>query len=339
MAECFDSFLSFRDRCDAQVPTSGQYTDQLGLHRTEIEKYMQLPYASAEAFFDEMFGAALNDVVAKINAKFMPKFKAPSIIDADRLGHILDNIQTETDSTGKMRGIEIEILNESAPLRLNISELSLFVDLSMTVPVYVYDLQQNKLIDTISITTVANENTTIYPLRSYRVNRRTMNIAFIYDVSLLDQYKTQLEGRGCGTCNPYNKYTRVNSWVNARGIEFNSSDTKIVENASSSSFTAGMSLVYSLTCNHRDWICDHQAVLALALNHKTVSTILNYGYMNSDRKNMKTIEDVEKLKKRIDFHEFHYLEIMDNVLRVMKPPKDKICFECNDRVKVVQTFG
>lgn len=331
--ECFDNIISFRDKCDNTPPTSGLYTDTLGLHRAEIEKYIQPPYPTAELFFNDMVKAAVQDMAAKINAKFMPQYKSTSIVEGGRIGQTFDNMQTYPAELNKMRGVEVEICNDGSPFVFYLSELSLFVDMSTTVNVLVYDMLQNKLIDTIEVETVANQITTVNPHRKYKANRKKLNLAFIYDVSVLDQYYTLLQSDSCGSCQTAKTYTRMNGWVNSRGIQFNDSDPKILSNATSLSHTAGLSLVYSVGCDHEQWICQNVNGLALAINHKTCSSILDYALKNSNRQNTKTLFDRPVLEQRIKDHEFNYLQIMDNVLTYMKPPNDIVCFECNRVVK------
>lgn len=339
MADCFQNIVSFKNRCNAVEPKSGIYTDILGLHKSEIEAYIQAPYNSAEDFFADMYEAAIKDIETKIHSKFMPKYKAKSILSNERIGLLHDNMQTNDSEVGKLRGVEIEVCNENSPLDFTVSELSLFVDMSTTVSVFVYDLLQNKLIDTITVDTVANELTTVYPHKTYKATRNKLNIAFIYDVSVLDQYQVNVNNYGCSSCTIQRTYSRANGWINTRGVEFNSLDTKILSNVNPISHTAGLSIVYSLNCNQRDWICSQIGSLAMPLAHKICSTILNYGLLNSNRKNNKTISDRDTIDERIKQHEFNYTQGMDNIIMNMRPPTDKLCFECYERVKFVDTFG
>src|SRR6185369_7861854 len=95
-----------------------------------------------------------------------PKFKASSLLDDSRIGHFNDNLKMIAGD-GNLKGINIDLCNSESFLNLFISEMSLQVDKTGDVNILVYDLIQNKLLDTLTIACVANEVSTIYPAKEY----------------------------------------------------------------------------------------------------------------------------------------------------------------------------
>lgn len=335
MSTCFDNIISFRGKCTDTTPTSGLWTDQIGLHKAEMEKYFTFPYESVDNFFDDQFNMALNDIKTQINSSFLPKYRSTSIIANARLGYTLDNMTLKTGSTNKYRGIEIETRAGNSNVEVFISELSLFLDTTGTVTIKVYDLNQNLMIDSFTVDAIANKIITVYPAKTYQTSRRKLNLAFVYDTTLYDSFETRISETSCGGCGHNSVYTAVNPYVNSRAIEIDSASDFILSSITNLSDTAGMGLIYSVNCNHKDWICSASNLLATPLLYKTAYNIVNYGLLASSRQNAKVNENTDKLKERIAYYDFKYLESMKDILQNMQPPKDPLCFECNDRIKTV----
>lgn len=338
MATCFDNIISFKGKCDDTTPTSGLWLDQIGLHKTEIEQYLQEPYSNADQFFDDIKSYAITYIKNKVYSNFTNRYKATSIVNEGRIGHVLDNMTSYAATLNTMRGVNLELCNHVSPLEIFISEVSLFIDVTATVTVQVWDLNQNKQLDTFTISTTANQISTAYPALRYTSNREKLNIALIYDVTLYDQYAYSLSGGGCASCRPNSGYTTLNNWVRARAVEYTTAEDKTMANATGINHTGGMSLVYSVNCNHQDWLCAHSRLLAPAILNKTAAMILDYGLKSSQRQTSRNLAVPELIQKRIDAYEFAYRETMDMILKNILPPNDPVCYDCNNRIKSVMTL-
>lgn len=328
---CFENVISYRGGCESSTPTSGLYLDQVGMHKSEIEKYIQAPYTNTEDLFNDMLNISIEELTKSIYQNFLPVYRPTSIISNARLGQINDNMILEDGDAGILGGVEFELCNHVSPIEFYLSEFSLFVDTTATVTVQVWDLQQNKMIDSFNVDTVANQISTVYLNKTYRANRKKLNLAFVYDTSLISSYQTQL-GTSCGSCNP-NTYYRHNAYLNARGASIASASDKILSNITSASHTYGISFIYSVNCNHQDWVCSVSNLLAMPILYKTAYNILNYGLNASTRQNSQTLGNREALNERLKQYDFNYTQQLNKLLTHMAPPKDPVCYECNDRIR------
>lgn len=337
MPTCFDNIVSFRGKCDATAPTSGLYTDQIGLHRKEVEQYFSTPYQSAEQFFDDQLNMSITEVQNSVYTAFLPRYRSTSIIDNSRIGHTVENLLTKTGSANKYRGIEVVVYSHLSAVDFHLSEFSLFIDTTATVTIKVYDLNQGLQIDSFTVSAVANQISTYYPAKTYTANRQKLNLAFVYDTSLYDSYQTQIIETGCSSCRSNAPYHSINNYISARAIEVSGSDSFVPENITNIDHTAGIRLVYSLNCNHKEWLCSASNLLAVCLLYKTAFNIVQYGLNATDRENHRTISqgEREKMKERCEYYDYKFRETLKQVLNNMQPPKDGICYICNNRVKSV----
>lgn len=327
---CFDDIIALRGACTEVTPKSGYYLDDIDLYRGEIEKFIQKPYNDVDSFVTDKILFATKAVQSVMYTEYQHLYLSRSILDGQRIGYTNDNMQLQTGSSN-LRGIEIELCNESSFVDFYVSEISLFIDTAGARNIYVYDLLQNKLLDTITITTVANNITTVYPHKTYKSDRKKLNLFIGYDSTNINSYLTSFSTDGCFTCKS-NGYK--NAWVSVNGAEYTAAESKIASNATPISHTSGISIQYSLKCNHEDWLCNQMGVLALPVLYRTAADIMNYALNTTERFNSKTNLDFEELKNKRDFYDSKYHETLRGALSRMLLPSDRTCFICNDRARV-----
>lgn len=333
MASCFDNLIGLKGVCNYDTPTSGLTLDQIGLHKHEIEKYIEKPYNNVSDFYTDYLNISINEVTLKIFNHFAHKYRSQSIIKNGRIGLPQKNMQTNSSIAGYNGGLEVNVSNYDSPIEFYLSEFSLFIDLTTTVTVNVYDAFQNSVIDTFNIETTANKISTVYLNKTYKSNRKKMQLVFLYDISVADSYQVSASSN-CATCSSIN-YTKMNSYVTTRGVKIPSSNSVIDQNLVGVGHTNGISLVYSINCAHAEWMCSAGNLIARPLLYCLSKNILTYGLNSSGRNNSKTIEDSKKLQARIDLAVFEFDQAMNNILNNMAVPNDKVCFYCNSRIKSV----
>jgi hypothetical protein len=331
---CFTNCISYKGSCGSTVPTSGLYTDQIGLHKTEIEQYLQAPYQNADEMFNDFLNISIEEMKNDIYTKFSPTYKAKSIIDSARLGMVQDNMTLKPGSAGVLGGIEIEICKHNSPLEIFISQVSLFCDTTGTITVNVWDLKQDLIISTFNVDAVANQVITAYPAINIKANNKSMHLLFAYDTSTVDSYETILVPSSCGSCTT-NRYYKQNWVVKARGVTVINALPKIESSINFTNHTSGLSLVYSVNCAHEDWICNSNRLFALPIMYKTVANILQYGLFSTDRMNDKTLVDRDKIQQRINICLGNYSQKMNDITERISPPNDPICYACNSPIKFV----
>lgn len=216
-----------------------------------------------------------------------------------------------------------------------VSSLSLQVNFNGVVPVFVYDLFQNKLLDTINITAVSGEVVTVYPNKTYRSVRKELDLIFVYDATAFSSVKTTVTEGGCKSCGDGGSMVYLNQYLSTRSISILAADAKIEDNLTASGDTGGLSLVYSIQCNYEEWLCAISNSVALPILFKTAYEIMDYAINNSFRLNTATTINIDTMKLRRDEYTTRYKEAMDTLLQNIKLPNDEKCFECRQKSKHV----
>lgn len=327
-SDCFDDVVSMRGTCDNQRPTSGIYLDAYGMSLLEVNKYISEDYQSGEDLFKEKRTAAIQIIESMVMTAMHPKIKGKTLIENYKVGFTNDNLQLIAAS-GPNKGLNIKIENPSSFLTFFISSLSLQIEYTGDVDVYVADLRQGKIIETFSVTASPKEIITIYPQYSLAVNKGTTDLIVFYDTTGKPSYKTTVNSSGCSGCQPYNR----NGMVSVKAFTMADSVQKIASNLQPSDDTGGLSINYSLSCDYRAWLCSTSNLFALPIAYKTIAEILDYAlYSFTERINTANVVGSEKIEKRKVEYEFKFREAMERSVRAMRV-SDHTCFECNSVVQ------
>lgn len=318
---CFDNILALREYCDAVEPT-GYYLDDFGITKDEIESLVNKEYDNAKDFVDKKIAFCTDLVVSEVVSHFR-HVEAKTLIQSHRVGIFNKNLVALAG--GNMRGIHLHVDNVDNFLEVNIAELSLLTDFNGTIAVSVYDLTQAKLLDTYSLTAVAGQASTVYPQKLYKTLKSGADLFFGYDTTGINSYKTTIRsGLCCG------KTTCSNSIVTTKGAELVA--PYVNQNLTALTDTAGMSILYSVSCDHKSWLCAYLKQLALVIGYKVSAETMLYGTSVSERNNNKTFNR-DVLQNRFDFYEMKYRESLDNILKNISIPTDNICFSCKTPVR------
>lgn len=318
---CFTDLIAVRGLCDPVTPSSGFYTDAVGLSLRDMEAFMTADFTTVRQYFDSRLEYAIAETSQQVHSFFQNKYKAISLVDSHRLG--IHNASLTSITGGDYRGINMEFSQSDSYFQFYVSELSLYLYHTGTVNILVYDLYQDKLIDTIPVEAVSGKIVTVYPHKFYRSEMQPMNLFFGYDSDGINSSKTSIKsGLCCGkiACN--------NSYMTAKGAVVSGAFVK--DNVEGISDTAGLSLVYSLSCDHKSWLCSHAGELVLPIIHKLAEVMVSDALLNSGGEratNSHTI-NVDVLEKRYNFYRSNYTELMNGVMANMLLPRSR-CFQCN----------
>jgi hypothetical protein len=328
--DCFDDVISLRGACGNQRPTSGIYLDAYGMSLLEINKYISEDYESGEDLFKEKRTAAIQIIESMVLTAMHPKIKAKTLIENYKVGFSNDNLQVIAPS-GPNKGLNIKIENTSSFLTLFMSQISLQLNYTGDVDIYLADLRQSKIIETFQVATSPQEITTIYPQYSLPIEKGTTDLILFYDTTGRPSYKTTVNSSGCSGCQPFNR----NGMVSVKAFTLADAVQKIASNLQTSEDTGGLSINYSLSCDYRAWLCSTSNLFAMPIAYKTIVEILDYAINSyTERINNATIVDREQLEKRKVEWEFKFREALDRSVRAMNV-KDHTCFECNSIIQNV----
>lgn len=319
---CFDNIVTLKELCTETDPVSGIYLNDVGITKKFIESVITSDYTDTEAFVTSKVNHALRVVQNSIHSKYGNKINSSSLLTDHRLGFTQSNMVEVAG--GGWKGIKLALNNSSNYITLNLSSVSLQVNHNGTIPVLIYDLYQNKLLDTVSVTAVSGEIVTVYPHKKIESDGRPLNLFIGYNAAGINSITTYLRKDQCcgiSCC--------TTSYLTAQGVT-NSTGTFIDEDTTPINHTGGVSIVYSLNCNSFSWMCSYAQVLALPIAYKAASEIYQHGIQNAlnSRSSNNVNLNPDEMKATKDFYELQFREQLDSILQNMNLPKDSVCFQC-----------
>lgn len=334
MHPCFDGIISWKGGCES--PT-GLLLDNV-VRASEVEQFITADYSNINELIEEKLDFAIRNVVNECIAKYQYAIIPRTVIENQRIGFFAENQTLKAAIPNKYAGVELECANTLSYFELYVSEISLYVNYTGDVRVYVIDTMTGEELDTITVAAVAGVPSTTYVGKGYPSNKRKRRIAFVYDADSIQSYLTNTIGDGCFSCTG-GRYA-VGQYINGRSIQYPSSGAGILANITTLNHTAGVSVNYNLRCDNESWLCAHRNALALPILYRTAEELLFFAVemAKSERLNSKVSIDRESLERRhMKAHE-DYASQMGLVLKNIVPPNDGVCFVCRQTSKYVTTL-
>jgi len=318
---CFDHLISVRGLCAAPAKTPVMYMDDVFVTKRDMEAFMTSEYSSAEDYFNQRYAFAVKELETLIYNHFNDQFKATSLVDDHRLGIYGNSIATEAGS-GFM-GIQLEFNPSDLYYKFEISEVSLRISATQDVVVKAYDLRQNKELASLTVSSVSGEVVTDYLNELFYSSKNPMNLFIGYDATGIDSVKTPIKsGLCCG------KKSCFNSYLTAKGVSVTGDFYD--GNLTTLDHTAGLSIVYSIACDHSKWLCAYANSVALSLCYKTAEIMISDALLNTggERSTNNHTVGIDELQTRYEFYRSKFNNSYTNLLSNMRLPANK-CFHCN----------
>jgi len=205
------------------------------------------------------------------------------------------------------------------------------------VPILVFDMTTLQLIDTITYTAGGIE---YYFGKEYFAKRRKLDLAFVYE-STMNTVKFITKKGACYDCGGKIREAHICPFVNAIGINLTTDGVSVLS-SSTSKYTTGMSLNYSVNCDRQGWLCSVGNQMSLALAYATAVEIYNYALTVSPNQRVNTSVYVNKGVKNYDgiitardIAAEQYNAELTALLQGIRLPDDNHCFDCRKNIKYV----
>lgn len=326
MNACFDNIVSLREYCTEETSVSDIYLNDIGLNKDQIEQLITGDYATVKSLVENTISMSIKEITAEIYGHFSNRIQTASAIESGIVG-VPPSSSYTTVTGGDYRGIYLSLKNGANYLNFELAAVSLFLDHSGVVNVLVYDLDQNKLLETIPVTAVAGQIVEVYPNSIYESGMKSLNLWIGYDATAIDSYKTLTRSSVC--CGNYGRKT---TYLQANGTSL--TGDFITANLEYLQDTAGVGVRYSIWCDSYAWMCTYARLLALPIAYKTASELYRRGLMVSPntRTNNSTTTNTDLLTANFNWHESKYRESMDRILKNIHLPSTSVCFQCKSPV-------
>ena len=332
---CESTLLGLR-YCAEPAPITGVYIDDIGITESLIGQFITDQHNTSQGLFAMARSNAWRKIQAQIMGYMQPYMKADSLQEGRRVGQLTTNASNTQApvGAGKYVGIRLKIDPQTTTfLKTFISDLTLFIDSSNTnVPVLVFDIQKQKLIETI---TYAEGSTEQYIARTYLSKRQKQDIAIVYE-STMAAARTLPKYGSCTDCGGHVKFVNICPFVQATGVQLDWNGT-VLSNVTNKSNTGGVTLNYNVSCDRDSWLCSIGNMMVMPLAYATAVELYDYALTISPEQRVNTAItlNAEQMVQARDISATKYNEQMTAVLKQMRVPDDRYCFYCSNNHKYV----
>jgi hypothetical protein len=295
---CFEGLIAIDGTCGEDSPSSGIFLKKLGVTRSELSQYLTKEYSTPDLLFKDKLDTAILNICNAVHNYFSPRYKAFSILENRRAGIFQNNLQMINGETGRMKGISFRLDNRDSFLDLNIPSLSIQLNHTGEIKIKIIDLIQAIVLDTIKIDAVENEIITTQINKIIPSDRKYLNCFIGYESAGIQSNKTDLQlSNSCAGCT---SNIISNSYMTVRAVTIGTAEQKIDSNLVEASDTGGLSLMYSLSCNHRDWICSVSQRLALAIAYETCVGLMEHAKFQAGKEQINIRVGSDNVKDEIE---------------------------------------
>lgn len=323
---CFDDIIAIGG-CEEATPSSGVYLRDAGVSIDDLGYMFGVEYSDGQALATDKIRVATNLVVNELSANFASKYITNGILDNQRVGYFLENKPVKT-GVNQLQGIDLDIKNTNSYISIYIDKIQMHVNYTGNITVNIYDAIQNKVLDTFVVATTAGVITDKIINKTYQSDKKRLHLVIAYNANGIDSYETSLTSSGgCSSCQ-LGSYIPLNQYVYAKPV-YVSSSTVIDENIFGLSHTSGLSVLYSIKCNHEEWLCRYKNEIAWPIAYKACAEIIQYAIYQSSRANQKKFNE-DQLKERWNLYNSNYTKYMKNITSNIVIPNDPKCFACKD---------
>ena len=328
--QCLENLVGIWDGCTTKTPGKLYINDLPGFDLSFPDYLTTNQVEDGIELLENKRTAAANFLVNEMVSHLNPRSRVGSVVLNATAGIYNKDRQTKALVAGKLRGLQLMISNYPY-LKIYIDSVSFFATSSVTTNVLVYDLTSGQLLDSLPITTTANEITTIFVGKEYNNNGQQLNIALLVDASLTNVYESNITIGGCDSC--IFTAERLNTFANGRGIEIASPGTINYQNVRGISHTNGLTATYSIACDHKYFICSIAGTLALPMYYRFGVELMDEVIFSKRLNSITTIhkDDAKVLKAE---YQIKYEEALGNVIKNMILPNN-LCYNCTPLIQNV----
>jgi len=332
---CLDNVIGVRSDCSDTTPTVALYIDSL-VSSKEMRKFVDQPHDTASDLFAERLSMAIDEIKSDVYTHFSGNYITRSIIDSKRIGLFDQHRAVSSPITNTYKGVEVRMNQSASSMKFVLSGLTFYSDHTGNVDVKVFNTISGELLDTITVAAVADEMVEVVVSKEYSSNLEPLYLGFVYDSTSVDSFKSTVGLSGCSSCGN-TAYHSVNAWLQTRAINNSTGSDVIQDNITGTSDTGGLSIVYSVECDHKSWMCNQKSILSRPILYKTAELLMEYALFGTDRFNDHNTKKEDYTARQLMYKE-KYDELMKSVLKNMQMPSNDPCLKCERTNRLVTSL-
>lgn len=326
---CLDDLVGIDDGCTTREDKL--YINDLAGFDLSIPEWLQKeqdasPITLLEGIRNKAGIFLKHEILGNLN----PRVQMGSVLWNGVIGVANNNRQVKALEASKYKGVQVS--TENFPYtEIYLDQVSVFPVSPVTdLDVYVYDLTQGLLLDTFTFNVTGGQINYYRVGKTYKNKGQYLNLAIVIDSSLTDVYDVNLTGDGCRTCTTGLK--PVGIYSNGRGISILQADAKINSNLHGESHTNGVSIQYSIGCDHDYFVCSMANRFMLPMYYRFGIELMDE-IINSDRINSLTTLGLDKARAMKDELILKYNDTMKGILQNLHVPNNA-CYTCTPNINV-----
>lgn len=321
MITCLDNLVGVDKRCSPQESLSGLYLNDLSSFSLKLASAGMGSEATGPVqFAEKMLSLAQDEIRMRFRQHLQPYMKLTSVLENQTAGQYPEN--RETLAVTKQGGWKVAVRTGDY-LKFDLHSITLFWNTTATVAVRVYNLLTGNLLDTFSVSMVANVPTELVVSKSYSGDNIQLGI---FTSGSGQPFKVNYNG--CTTCPHKTTYVSLTPSETDIGI------APTVAGVDSLGHSYGMMLKYSVSCDAEPFICNLSPSLPWALREGAAAQLFTAIMGSMERWNTYVTVNADKAKFWYEYHQGRFDLMMTDILRNMAIP-ECVCYSCNSFVKKV----
>lgn len=309
------------------------YVGDVGMTEKELSDYISGDDQNVSSFLAARAAHAERYVISDVLNHFRSVIRPWTFIADATVGDPDPTQELMTADAGTIGGMVVEVDARKSNVKLVISRLSIWTDLSSAFIITIRDLADGSIITTATLA-APTANAITYYTQSIEIPIRKRCTRLLITHSLASYYRTTAGAGACSSC-------RGTSWrqgvAEVYGARIASGGPFIRTEVDATSYTSGLGMTFTVECDHSAWLCEHKSMMAMPMLYKTCEEAVKVGYFNVDRMNTRS-DQVDKARERQNYFAREYGKLMDDVWKNIPLPRDQECFVCNTQTRVTHTL-
>jgi len=328
--DCLAEIIGLRGGCEDVSVSSEIYLDTKVKYH-ELEQYVDqndVANNTASKLFTSLRSQAALEVIDEIDAHMASGYIAKTVVKSAFVG---DAGTTLTDSlaAANLKGIRLRQSTSYPSYAFRVGRIGFIGNYTGNVVVLYYDGLTGEQLATDTIAAIANTRVEVNVNRQFRTELLTI----VYDATGINGYKTTVNG-GHGTCLTCRDGDRINGYCNGQAITA-TIGTPLDHTVTSD--MGGLTVGFSVECDHQSWICRIKQQLGISMLYKTAELAMEYG-LTTGRENTNTIRDYESLGERQQMYHEQYSGSISRALKAINLPNEPNCFVCKRKSRIVASI-
>jgi hypothetical protein len=325
---CLTDLIFVPDGCTA-LPSGKTSLSQLpGFDINHADYLNDSQQLSGFEVMQDAVNRASDKIVSDFRSHMDIKGRFASVVDKGTIGFYDENKVTDAVKAGQYAGLEI-LVSDYPYLKFNLNSVSVFFASGITDNLYIIDVIQGRIIDTIPFTSVAGQITNVLINKTYPTNGQDLHLMVAVDAGLSVAFDTWINPTNCASCSK-GRRSRFSDLLFTRAVKTSKTgsltDTALV----GIGYTHGVSLNYSIECDDNTWLCQFSNRLRRAMLYASGVELMDEVLFSDRLNNVTTINKEDANEKRSLYVQYYNIELQQ-LLANLRLPNDR-CYSCTPMV-------